>query len=48
MSVAKPPLAAQPIEARLNTTIAATNRPRIESTRVSSPVRGIAITSAMR
>ena len=47
-SAAKAVLAAQPSDAALNSEIAATKRPRIESTRVSRPVSGMAITSAIR
>ena len=45
---AKPVLAAQPSEASVNSEIAATNSQRMVSTRVSRPVSGMAITSAMR
>ena len=48
ISVSKPPLAAQAAEATVNRQSAPTNSQRRLSTRVSRPVSGIAITSAMR
>ena len=48
ISDAKPELAAQPIEAAVNSDTAPTNSQRIESARVSTPVSGMAITSATR
>src|SRR5258707_7278415 len=47
-SIAKLSLAAQPIEARVKNAIAAVNSQRIESMRVSQPVSGIAMTSAIK
>ena len=46
--LAKPPLEAQPIEASVNSEIAATNSQRRVRTRVNRPVSGIAMTSAIR
>ena len=48
ISVEKLPLSAQPIEASVNRPIAATNSQRSVSTRVSQPVSGIAMISAIR
>jgi hypothetical protein len=45
---AKPELSAHPADAMVKTAIAVTNRPRMVSTRISQPVSGIEITSAMR
>ena len=42
------PLNAQPIEAAVNSPIAATNSQRSVSTRVSQPVSGMAMISAIR
>ena len=47
-SVAKLPLNAQPIEASVKRLIAATNSQRNVSTRVSHPVSGMAMISAIR
>ena len=47
-STAKPPLTAQPTDAIVKTPTAVTNNQRSDSTRVIRPVRGIAITSAIR
>ncbi len=47
-SEAKPVLAAQPIEASVKAPTAIANSTRMPSARVSRPVSGIAITSAMR
>ena len=46
--LSKPPLAAQAAEARVKSARATTNSRRRLSTRVSRPVSGMAITSAMR
>ncbi len=43
-----PPLKAQPIDANVKTAIAPTNSHRMEKTRLSRPVRGMAMTSAIR
>ena len=47
-SEAKFPEKAQPSEATVNTKVAMANSQRSVSTRISQPVSGIAITSAMR
>ena len=47
-SAAKPVLRAQPSEAKVKHDTATTNSQRVDSTRVSTPVSGIAITSATR
>ena len=48
INVAKSPLNAQPSEASVNSVIAATNSQRNVSARVSNPVSGIAMISAIR
>ena len=47
-SEAKLPLKAQPIDASVKTKMAMTNSQRSVSTRVSQPVSGMAMTSAIR
>ena len=47
-SDANPTLEAQATEAMTNTLVAITNKPRSERTRVSQPVSGMAMTSAIR
>src|SRR5258708_25245741 len=47
-SIAKLSLAAQPIDARVKTAIAALNSQRLESIRVSQPHSGMAMTSAIQ
>src|SRR6202453_2357029 len=47
-SIAKLSLAAQPIDAKVKSAIATVNSQRIESIRVSQPVSGMAMTSAIK
>ena len=47
-STAKSPLNAQPMDASVNRLTPATNSQRSDRTRVNSPVKGIAITSAIK